>query len=205
MGGAARRRCRTIAALPLPEGPMPQTPAPLSPEDAAALYQALRAEGMADALTTLHIGGAHTRLLSGAADAPALLRTLDIGARVTAATCFAHQPPTEAELEHAIMLVEDAVMPVRDLLAPGSTLYTADGGIRQIALAAGLPAQPELRLPLEAVEHTFNRLAALSLGRPATQDTLAQDNAFAATLLILREGLHHLGFDHIVVRSDAVV
>jgi hypothetical protein len=103
------------------------------------------------------------------------------------------------------MLVEDAVMPVRALLAPGSTLYTADGGIRQIALAAGLPAQPELRLPLEAVEHTFNRLAALSLGRPATQDTLAQDNAFAATLLILRECLHHLGFDHIVVRSDAVV
>ena len=47
MGGAARRPCRTIAAFPLPEGPMSQTPAPLSPEDAAALYQALRAEGMA--------------------------------------------------------------------------------------------------------------------------------------------------------------
>lgn len=185
---------------------MPSTLAPLSPEDAAALYQALRAESAADiAITTLHIGAAHTWVLTGTADTPAVIRTLDIGARVTATTCFAHQPPTEAEMEHAIMRVEDAVMPVRALLVPHSTLYTADSGIRQIALSAGLPARPELQLPLQAVEHLFNRLAALSQGRPASQDTLPQDATFAATLLILRECLHHLGFDHIVIRSDAVV
>lgn len=182
-------------------------PSALQPsDDAAALYATLQAGPTAgQPVTTLHIGGSHTTLASGNGEGEPALRSLGIGSRVTAATCFGHTPPTEAELEAAITLIEDAVMPTRSLLAADSALYTADAGIRQIAIACGLEAQPEMLLTLEELEHTFHRFAAIALGRPASQDDLPTDPAFAATLLILRECLQHLGFDRIVIRSDGVV
>ncbi|WP_311223027.1 MULTISPECIES: hypothetical protein [unclassified Acidovorax] len=186
---------------------MPSTaPAPLSADDAGALYAALQAGPLAGTpVTTLRIGGAHTTLASGSGPQARVLRSLPIGARATAAVCFSHQPPTGAELEAAIALVEEAVMPVRPLLADQSALFTADSGIRQVAIAAGLQAQPEMQLTLDAVERTFERLVAVSLGQPATHGNLPGDAAFAATLLILRETMQHLGFATIVIRSDAVV
>jgi len=180
--------------------------APQPSDDAAALYATLQAGPLSgQAVTVVRIGGSHTNLASGTGAQEPALRSMNIGSRVTAATCFSHTPPSAAELESAIELVEEAVMPARTMVAEGSTLYTADAGIRQIALAAGLEAQPEMQLSLGDVEQTFGRLAALALGRPASQDDLPGDPAFAATLLILRECMQHLGFDHIVIRSDGVV
>lgn len=186
---------------------MPTTaPAPLSADDAGALYAALQAGPLAGTpVTTLRIGSTQTTLASGDGPQARLLRSLPIGARATAALCFAQQPPTSAELEAAIARVEDAVMPVRALLPEASMLFTADAGIRQVALAAGLEAQPEMQLTLDAVERTFERLVAWTEGRLAGQDDLPQEPAFAATLLILRETMQHLGFSAVVVRSDAVV
>ena len=180
--------------------------APQPSDDAAALYATLQTGPLAgQPVTTLRIGGSHTTLASGHGEGEPVLRSLNVGSRVTAATCFGHTPPTGAELEAAIALVEDAVMPARSMLADGSALYTADSGIRQVAIASGLEAQPEMLLTLDALENTFQRLVALSLGRPASEDDLSDDPAFAATLLILRECLQHLGFDRIVIRSDGVV
>lgn len=186
---------------------MPSTaPAPLSAEDAGALYAALQAGPLAGTpVTTLHIGGSQTQLASGHGPQARLLRSLPMGARATAAVCFAHQPPDGADLEAAIALVEDNVMPVRPLLAEQSTLFTADAGIRQVAIAAGLEAQPEMQLTLEAVERTFARLTAVALGQPAAHAELPDDATFAATLVILRETMQHLGFAAIVIRSDAVL
>lgn len=184
---------------------MPPTAPPPS-DDAAALYATLQAGPLAgQAVTTLRIGGSHTTLASGDGTAEPALRSLNIGSRVTAATCFSQSPPTGAELEGAIALVEDAVMPARDMLAAGSTLYTADAGIRQIAIAAGLEAQPEMQLTLDDVERTFGQLAAVAEGRPPAEDDWSLDPAFAATLLILRESMQHLAFGHIVIRSDGVL
>lgn len=177
----------------------------LTPDDAVALYGALQAGPLAgSAITTLHIGGAQTTLASGTGPAPQVL-TLDIGARATAAAHFRHPIPTAAELEHAIMVVEDAVMPARAALSPDSVLYTADAGIRQVAIAAGLEAQPELLLTLPVLEAAFNRVADIASGSPAAAEPALDDPAYAPTLLILRECLHHLGFSGIVIRSDAVV
>ncbi|MYM95524.1 hypothetical protein [Duganella vulcania] len=40
-------------------------------------------------------------------------------------------------------------------------------------------------------------LAAVIQGKPAAHEGIPDDNAFAATLLILREFMHHLGFSSI--------
>lgn len=184
---------------------MPPTAPPPS-DDAAALHAALQAGPLAgQAVTTLRIGGSHTTLASGDGSGEPALRSLNIGARVTATTCFSHSPPTGADLEGAIALVEEAVMPARAMLAAGSALYTADAGIRRIAIAAGVEAQPEMQLALEDVERTFGHLAAVAGGRPAPADDWAHDPAFAATLLILRECMQHLGFGRIEIRSDGVL
>jgi hypothetical protein len=47
----------------------------------------------------------------------------------------------------------------------------------------------------------FDRMAAISMGRPAGQDTLPAGAAFRATLLILREFMHHLQFQSITLKA----
>jgi len=186
---------------------MSDTPAPPVTEDAAALYETLVHEApQASAVTTLHIGGSHTTLASGSASgAPALLRTLDLGARVLATTCLVHEPPLPEELHAAAAIAQAAWAPLREHLAPGSRLYTADAGIRQIALAAGLEAQPDMELPLQAVQQLFEQLLQPPApAHDADAPALPRYPAFAATLVILRACLQTLGFTHLSLRSDAV-
>lgn len=167
-----------------------------------ARYDALQAQAApGTAITVLELGAQHTGVASGGGSGPAPVatRNLAIGTQRTARTFFKRALPTPLELETAIATVEDEVTRVRAILAPDSQLYTADAAVREIALLAGVPPAATMHLTLEAVEQTFNRLAALSEGRPATQDALPPTAAFAATLLILREFMHHLQFAAITV------
>ena len=66
--------------------------------------------------------------------------------------------------------------------------------IRDIALASGVPAGPEVVLPIGAVERTYARMA----GRAG----LPGDPRVAATVLLLRELMHHLQIDRVVIRAD---
>lgn len=99
------------------------------------------------------------------------------------------------------MVVEDEVTRARSMAAGNSTLLTADTAIREIAQIAGVTDGSELILSLEAVEGLFDLLAALSLGRPASSAGIPAEPAFAATLLILREFMHHLKFMSIGIRA----
>ena len=112
----------------------------------------------------------------------------------TVARAFGPRMPTALALEHAIAIVEDAVMPATRVL-PG-TAYV----LREVALAAGadLAARPA-RLSRAAVENLFSRLASQA-HRPGHADpALPQRPDFAAALLILREALHHWGSEWIDV------
>ncbi|MEX0960298.1 MAG: hypothetical protein WDZ63_13530 [Burkholderiales bacterium] len=153
------------------------------------------------AVMVLHVGKGQSAVATGTHARPAAVLTLGIGSRSTSAAHFHHDPPTPLELENAIAAVEDALLPVRDTVSEDCALLTTDAGIRAIALAAGLPDQPEITLTREAIEETFNRLAAVSFGRPAAHEGLPAGGAFAATLLILREFMHHAGFATIAVRA----
>jgi exopolyphosphatase/pppGpp-phosphohydrolase len=165
-------------------------------------YSAIRA-GIADGMpiTLLHIGAEQTLVASGSGTEPEAILTLAIGARKTAAEHFKHQPPTPGELENAILTVEDEVVRARSLSKDGSALFSTDAAIREIALLAGVPDRPELILGLEAMERIFGRLTTITLGRPAAQEGLPSSAAFAATLLILREFMHHLKFSSITVTA----
>lgn len=151
--------------------------------------------GLQSGCAVLHIGKEWTGLASGAGPDEAIIA--HVGSCSTADRYFRHQPPSPGELEQAIRGVEDELMRAVRGSPAAWPLLTMDGGIRQIAHVAGLPAGHSLDLSRQAVEVTFQRLAAVSLGRPASVEGLPGEPGFAATLLILRELMHHAGFQAI--------
>ncbi len=185
---------------------MTATPAPRATHDAPALYDALAREAPAGtAVTTLHIGGSHTTLASGqAGSAPTLLATFELGARVTATLHFASELPLPQELARASEAAQAAFAVQRPHLAGGSTLYTADADIRQVALAAGLQAQPELELELAAVGQLLERLQHPQPGTGAQPEApaLPRQARFAAALVILHAAMQALGFARILIHGD---
>ncbi|MBT3066164.1 hypothetical protein KKO72_05010 [Rhodoferax sp. U11-2br] len=122
-----------------------------------------------------------------------------MGAESTAREHFRHSPPSPLELENAIMTVEDEVTRALPLVTTGATLVTCDASIREIALLSGVTAGERMQLSLDAMERCFDRLAQRSLGRPISSDNLPTSTSFAASLLILREFMHHLRFETITV------
>lgn len=180
-----------------PEAP----PASDGEREARRQYIAIRAAVVdGTRLTVLHIGQLQTVLAMGTEREPAVVLALAIGTSKTVADHFRQDPPAPAEMENAIMVVEDEVTRAREAVA-GSALYTMDSAIREIALIAGVAQGREMALSLEAVEQTFDRLSGVVLGRPAASEGLPAGGAFAATLLILRELMHHLKFATITVRT----
>lgn len=158
-------------------------------------YAAVRAQlASAGHITVLHIGADETTVAVGDGPAPAALRTLAMGAMRTSRDYFKQSPPGRLEFEIAIEPVEDEITNLRGMLPPVSTLYSTDAGLRHIALLAGVPDSADLCLDLEAMERVFSRLAAVIQGKPAAHEGIPDDNAFVATLLILREFMHHLRF-----------
>ncbi len=140
-------------------------------------------------ITVLHIGAEHTVVTTGAG-AP-VTHTLAIGSRKTASDWLRHSPPTPLEMEQAIAAVEEEIMPLHARLQGGSALYTPDAALTDMRALAG---EPDAHLSIEGVERLFNRLAAVSAGSPASRERLPLDGGFYATVLILREFMHHLGF-----------
>jgi hypothetical protein len=124
--------------------------------------------------------------------------TLPVGPRDLADAVLRHEPPTPVELERAIDVVEDALT--------GSGLARADRGdlLTSDALLAALPGLGTLgaRLNRDAVEALFQRLASRSLGTPVAESELPVGRDFAAALLVLRECMHHLGFDGVRISAD---
>jgi len=152
-------------------------------------------------VTILHIDDQYSFMVQGmCADKPDNLWVFDIGADKTADGYFYHNPPTPGEIENAIMVVEDEVMPLHKLLIPNSQLYTLDMTVMEIALLAAFKDSDQGKILARAdMELVFNRLAAIITGRPASSDVLPTVNSFASTLLILREVMHHLGFMQITI------
>lgn len=120
--------------------------------------------------------------------------TLPIGVGDLARDVLRHDPPTPAELERGIELVEDALAAARLPKADRGTLLAA-GAVHALP---GLQA-PEAVLPLDVLEALFQRLTSRALGTPVSEEELPPGQEIAATLLLLRECMHHLGFDQIGV------
>lgn len=151
------------------------------------------------AITVLYIGDRETSVATGKGSEPEKVLLLDIGSHRTAAEFFFHTPPTPGEIENAIMRVEDEVSRAREIVAAYPTLISSDVAILEIAQIAGGHVESTLPHPIEAVEKVFALLASHSLGRLVSSAGIPGNPAFAATLLILREFMHHLKFTSISV------
>jgi exopolyphosphatase/pppGpp-phosphohydrolase len=150
-------------------------------------------------ITVLHLAAEQTGVASGSGIAPPVTQILALGSQRSAREFFKRTPPGRLEFELAIDPVEDEIIRVSKLLAPHSTLYSSDEVLRQIALLAGVPDSAAMLLDLDAMERCFSRLAAVIQGKPAAHEGMPSDNALAASLLILREFMHHLGFASICI------
>lgn len=165
-----------------------------------AQYRTVRsAVSTTERIAVLQLGLETTGIAVGTSLDPEMTIILGIGSRKTANDHFRHSPPTAGELETGIMVVEDEVARAQQILGGDAELFTVNASVRELALAAGQSTDSDIVLSVEQVERTFDRMAAVSLGRPAAREGLPEGNEFAATLLIVREFMHHLGFSRITV------
>lgn len=112
---------------------------------------------------------------------------------------FRRDPPRPVELEEAIEVTEDAVMPLTRLLPPDSVLRASGPLARQVALrAAGSDAAQ--RVSLDAIEALFGHLADAAQ-RGFWSGELRLDATTAGALVILREFMHHAGFESMELRA----
>ena len=150
-------------------------------------------------VTVLEIDG-NTGLVSRVAGGQTQLRReLPLGVDVLVRQCLKHEPPLPIELEHAIELTEEAVMPLAAQFSGSAGLILQGLGATQIARGLQASGITTTTLTLDEVESLFNRLVAVSLGRPASQETLPMDARFFAALLMLREFMHHLNFAQVTL------
>ena len=155
-------------------------------------------------VTALEFADAVSAVAVGARSEPERVIRLHLGLGDLARKYFQAARPGESAIEAAIAEVEEVIMPLRPLVPRDSRCVTADPRVMRIAELLQAPPEPWLCLNTDAVEQGFNRWVSIALGRPATQDTIPMDPEFAASLLVLREWLHHLGFANIqVLRSRA--
>lgn len=129
-----------------------------------------------------------------------VVHPLPLGLETLAVQTFRGHWPTEAQLEHGIMLVEDAIMPLAPHLPADSILVTRDPyllDVGQHALGSagwhpswgGTPGLTTLRR--ESVETLFHQLAQQSTHATLLHRELPPSAHWAAALLFLREVLHH--------------
>lgn len=105
---------------------------------------------------------------------------------------FRRDPPSALGLEQAIMVVEDVLMPLAARIPPHDSL-TLHGPYPLAEVLGGHT------LPRESVEQLFGQFAAMVEGDPLAAANLPKARHFAATLLILREWMHHLDARQVVL------
>jgi exopolyphosphatase/pppGpp-phosphohydrolase len=173
--------------------------AELESDFAAVARVASGGGSQATALTTLlHIGDEHLVVLSGHDDKPETVRQIDLGAARIAREYFHHDPPTSREIERAIDFAEDEIMRLGGPADVTATLWSTAPALRAWRAMSG-PT-----MTIETVEQWFQRLASASLGQPGALQGLPSGRDAAATLLVLREFMHHQGHSSIVAVGPPV-
>jgi len=120
--------------------------------------------------------------------------TLKAGYQTIAARFFRQDIPTEAETEYAINYIEDELMSNKELLNKGETLVSSDQHLAEVFHKNGLEKSTYSR---QEVENLFSQYAYVIMGQPSLLNLMAVTREDFATILLLREIIHHLGFEAI--------
>lgn len=145
----------------------------------------------------LHIDAESTRLEAGTGRA-----VLAVGDAQLVRAVFGGGMPDTRALEHAIGVVEDALMAVASPVTAERSLAFADDRLHAWVSTTGDAAAAPVALNLAAVERLFARLAAVADGSPASHQGLPRDARLAARLVILRELMHHWRIPVVVVDAS---
>jgi len=143
--------------------------------------------------TWLHMGDEEFVVQGGQHGRPDVEQRLDLGVSRIAREFFRHDPPTAHEIEQAIDFVEDQIMRLGPQQGAGTMLCSASPALQPWAAVSG-PT-----MAVETVEQWFGRLALAAQGRASALDGLPPGPGAAATLLVLREFMHHRGHPSITV------
>ena len=127
--------------------------------------------------------------------------TLPVGFEMISNKYFKHTPPTYDDIEYAINYIEDEIEKVVPLIrADNTTLVSNNSFIRTFALLSGAQDAAEVLLQRDDLEYLFGQYAEIAMGRPPRPHETDISPLFYAKLLIFREFMHHLKFDHILIK-----
>lgn len=129
--------------------------------------------------------------------------TVEAGPQAISDQHFGNGTLTPIALERAIEWTEDHIQAARLQVPAGAKLVTYAPEIRHLAELAGLQGTT-LHLRIDAVEQLFSRLVLQAFGQSSLQDSLPYSPRVFASVVMLREMLHHLHFDGVTVELRAV-
>lgn len=132
----------------------------------------------------------------------ALVARIEAGYEAMRSRYFGQPRLDAGALERAIEWTEDRIQAAHADIPLGARLCTSESDVRLIARAAGLAADAPV-LHVEAVEQTFSRLVLQAFGQSPPQEDLPHEPRVFATVVLLREMLHHLRFGQIQIEAAA--
>ncbi|UCU93940.1 hypothetical protein [Hydrogenophaga taeniospiralis] len=106
-----------------------------------------------------------------------------------------HSGPSPLALENAIQTVEDQIEGLHRHVPAGSRLVVDAQTLAPLQHAGAIRGLVNGAIGLAVIEHEYQQLAARAMGAPSARDSGFEHAAGDALVLILRECLHHLGFD----------
>ncbi|MBL8471041.1 MAG: hypothetical protein KF778_13660 [Rhodocyclaceae bacterium] len=109
---------------------------------------------------------------------------------------------TEQKLEQAIAGTEDVIMPLLRSLPQRAVLEVSGAELAEVLRL--LSVQAGVAVPTASVEHLFNLLADHACGSPVAWRQPVPAAHVALGLTVLREVLHHGGFDAVSLSSPAL-
>ncbi len=110
-----------------------------------------------------------------------------------------HEPATEYELEMGIAEIEEDLMKVVRKLPAERSLFSSNSEVKKIAMVAGLDIEKRVDLDIDTVEDIFRKMSGVAYGTPSSRFNIPEDREFTAMVLVLREMMHHTGYDKVSV------
>ena len=149
----------------------------------------------------LHIGAAETTAVLSRPDGSEQRWRLPIGLATLWPAPIAKQGPSALAIEHAIQTVEDAIQPLAGHMSAGARLVVAADAMAPLQRAGAIWGLAHEAIGLAQIEREYQQLAARAVGVPSATGSGFDAPAGDALVLILRECLHHLGFDAVHLTS----
>ncbi len=157
--------------------------------------------------TVVDIGGGSTEIITGDARDIDERISLDIGSVRLTERCLRHDPPTGAELEAAIEIVENEIARASRFTFAGSTLVGVAGTATSLAVLArgmktfNVAAVTNYMLSRGTVESLFATLQRMPSGmiRELSEVMEGRSDVIVAGTLIAREIMAHFRFDSMCV------